>query len=206
MSRAASLLLAALFGGAVVGGIVWLTRPAPVHVPTPARSTPAAVSPATQTAANPAMATPSGSNASAPPWAGRAGATGASAPTNIGAAISLSPADKNKARQRAALSARIHKLTANGRHPTPAEMSSVLGDMERMEGKSVIAGVDIQALRQNLVNVQKLQRVSQQLQAESQKPGGGDKQKIQDLMAQLKQIQSNMRYDIAKSGPATPVR
>ena len=206
MNRGASLVLAAVLGGVVVGGIVWLTKPEPVPATAPSRSAPAATASAAPVVDSRATQAASAPDSGTPPWADHTGGAGASSPANLGSAISLSPQDQAKATQRAALRARIQKLTAGGRHPTPAEMDSVLGDMQRMEGSSVVAGVDIEALRQNLANVQKLQRVSQELQAESQKPGGGDKQKIQALLAQLKQIQSNMNYNVARGASAQPAR
>lgn len=206
MNRGASLVLAAVLGGVVVGGIVWLTRPAPAPVPAaaPVPGTTQPASPGAPGGSGAATQTTSPSNADVPPWADRTGAVNGAAAPGIGAAISLSPADQEKARQRAALRTRIQNLTANGRHPTPAEMDSVLGDLERVEGKPVVAGVDLAALRQNLAAVQKLQRISQQLQAETQRPGGGDKKKIEALLAELRQVQAGMNYNVGKLPPAVP--
>lgn len=195
MTRSASLILAAVLGGIVVGGIVWLTKPEPVTTP----AVPQATSPlATKPPATLANTLPAPSPSQAPPWADSSGVVAGPSSASLASAISMSPSKRSeKARQRDAIRARIQKLTANGRHPTPAEMNDVLGDLERVEGSSALGGVNIAALRENLVAVDKLQKLSLELQAESQKPGGGDKQKIQSILAQLKQIQANMNYNVA---------
>ncbi len=201
MTRSASLILAAVLGGIVVGGIVWVSKPDTVPVPAASQtSSPTAAKPPTP----PANSAQAPSASQAPPWADASGVAAAPSSISVASAISASPRDPEKARQRDAIRARIQKLTANGRHPTPAEMNQVLGDLERVEGSPVVAGVDIGALRKNLVAVDKLQKLSRELQTESQKPGGGDKKRIQQILAQLKQIQSEMNYSAATVRPAAP--
>ncbi len=203
MTRSTSLILAALLGGIVVGGIVWFMKPDATNVSTaPQTAAPTASRP--QVPATPTA--PSAGPSQTPPWADASGVAAAPSSISVAPAISLSPEDKEKARQRAAIRARILKLTANGRHPTPAEMNDVLGDLERVEGSPVIAGVNVGALRKNLVAVDKMQKLSIELQAESQKPGGGDKEKIQNILAQLKQIQAQMNYAITAAPSATPTQ
>lgn len=113
------------------------------------------------------------------------------------------PVDPQKTAARAAVRARLAQLTANGRHPTLAEMNDVLGQMERAEGSSVVAGVNLEAVRTNLVQVEKLRRLGKALQAEAQKPGGGDKQKLHELMRQMQQVEAQMRYDVSAAPPST---
>lgn len=201
MNRSVSLILAAIVGGVVVGGVVWFSKPPPPPAPSANSATrPAPVEAPVATGNNePGQAT---APSQLPPWADGAGVVNHPASTSLASAISTSSRDPEKTRQRAALRARLHKLTADGRHPSIAELNDVLGDMERVEGSPVVAGVDIGALRQNLAAVDKLQKLSLELQTESQKPGGGDKQKIQDILAQLKQIQADMDLNIAVPTPA----
>ncbi|MGA7296955.1 MAG: hypothetical protein WBW92_05555 [Rhodanobacteraceae bacterium] len=201
MTRSASLILAAVLGGVVVGGIVWVSKPDTVPVPEASQTSSPTQAKPPAPAASSAQA-PSASQA--PPWADASGVAAAPSSISVASAISTSPRDPEKARQRAAIRARLHKLTANGRHATPAEMSQVLGDLERVEGSPVVAGVDIGALRKNLIAVDKLQNLSRELQAESQKPGGGDKQRIQQILVQLKQIQSEMNYNTTAIPAAAP--
>jgi len=190
MSRIAPMILAAALGGAVVGGIVWFTRPAPPATPAAAPETAAA------TAAS--AAAPAGAGQTAPPpWANADGSAG-----GLGAAIGAAPIDPKKAQARAEIRSRITALTANGRHPTPSEMNALLGDLERVEGSSVISGVNIGALRSNLVKVDEMQRLGMEMKAETEKPGGGNPQKVQEILARLQKLQSEMRLDITVPTPA----
>lgn len=201
MNRNTSLILAAVIGGVVVGGVVWFSKPTMPPAP-PASTASRAVPVQTPVALGKNVPVQATAPSQVPPWADGAGVVNGPASTGIASAISTSSRDPEKTRQRAALRARLHKLTAGGRHPSIAELNDVLGDMERVEGSPVVAGVDIGTLRKNLAAVDKLQKLSLELQTESQKPGGGDKQKIQNILAQLKQIQADMNLNAAALAPA----
>ncbi len=206
MTRSASLILAAVLGGVVVGGIVWLTKPGAVYTPVPTHVV-TSVQHTTPTASDSIVPIQTPTASQAPPWADGAGVMAGPSSTSIASAISASPRDPIKASQRDAIRVQIQELTANGRHPTLAEMNDVLGDLERVEGSPVVSGVNIGVLRKNLVAVDKLQKLALELQAESQKPGGADEQKVQDILEQLKQVQAGMNYNITAAAPAvTPQR
>ncbi|HET6633218.1 MAG TPA: hypothetical protein VFG73_10990 [Rhodanobacteraceae bacterium] len=197
MNRGASLVLAAVLGGVVVGGVVWLAKPdAPAAAATAAPARPSASAPQTARATLP-PSTPVQSQP--PPWAASGAVT--PAPTGLAAAIRPKAIDPQRAQARAALRARLQRLTANGRHATLAEASSVLGELEKLDG-SHLSGINIAAVRKNLEQVGELQRVARELQAESQRPGGGDKQKIQDLLARLKEIEAGMQFNLTAAAPA----
>jgi len=192
MSRATPLIIAAALGGLVVGGIVWFARPAP-----PAPPAPVADMQATGAAA---VATPSNTGAP-PPWAEPSAApTGA----DLGPAIRNTQADPKKRAAREAIRTKILSLTANGRQPTPAEMNAVLGELERVEGSSVISGVNVGALRSNLSKVDEMQRLGMEMKDESSKPNGGDPAKLKDIMNRLQKLQAEMRTDIAAPAPVVP--
>jgi hypothetical protein len=200
MTRNLSMVMAALLGGIVVGVVVWFAKPAVM---------PSVTKPATVAAPVPAgtvaapLATSVG-QAAPPPWA-NAGTSGAQAP-GLGAAIHGAPVDPAKAQAREALRTRLLGLTAGGRHPTPAEMNDILGDLQRVEGSSTIGGVDIAALRNNLVKVNEMQQLGAELTAQTQLPGGGDKQKIQQLLTRVRQLQSEMQLNVAVAPPAAVPR
>lgn len=203
MTRSVSLVLAAVLGGVLVGGIVWFAKPAaPVASSTPPPSSVSApVSAAT--ARTPSMAAGGAAQTQAPPWAGAVdGSAGNLQPMGMAAAIHAAPVDPAKAKARAAIRARLAELTAGGRHPTPGEMSGVLADLERTEGSSAVGGVNIEALRNNLDKVSEMQKLGAELSAEAQQPGGGDKQKIEQILSRVRQLQSEMQSNIIVASPA----
>lgn len=192
MSRAAPMIIAAALGGLVVGGIVWFARPAPTAPATPVN---AAEAPAT-------AVTPANTGAP-PPWAD---SSGAAPSADLGPAIKSVAADPKKRAAREAIRAKILSLTANGRQPTPAEMNGVLAELERVEGSSIISGVNVGALRNNLSKVDEMQRLGMEMKNESTKPNGGDPKKLKEIMERLQKLQTEMRTDIAApAGPASVV-
>ena len=198
MSRNVALILAAVLGGVVVGGIVWFAKPvvAPASQPARAPAPASTVAPITPGAIDAAQT-------QRPPWADASqDATGPSR-TSVAGAISASSRDPGKAQEREAIRQRLVELTAGGRHPTPAELNDVLADLERNAGSPIVAGVNIGALRSNLAAVDKLQKLGLELQAETRKPGGGDKQKIESILEQLRQVQSGMDLGVAVPPPQT---
>lgn len=193
MSRAAPLIIAAALGGLVVGSIIWFARPAP-----PAASVPVADMQAA------AVVAPAPSNTgSPPPWADTSTAP---AGADLGPALKNVPTDPKKQAAREAIRTKILSLTANGRQPTPAEMNTVLAELERVEGSSIISGVNVGALRNNLSKVDEMQRLGMEMKSESSKPNGGDQAKLKDIMMRLQKLQTEMRTDIAAPAPIAPQR
>lgn len=185
MSRIASLVVAGVIGGLLVGSVVWFVRP-PAALPAANAESAAAATPVSP----PAAVAPLGE---APPWA----ATSADAPPpGLGDAISTLPSDPARAAARDALRSRLGALTAGGRRPSPAEMNQLLADLERTEGSHVIGGVNIGALRSNLVKVEEMQQLGVQMKAEAEKPGGADQEKVKAILARLQKLQSEMRLDL----------
>ncbi len=192
MSRAAPLIIAAALGGLVVGGIVWFARPAPSAPPLPV---------ADMQATNAAAVSTPSSTGAPPPWAEPSAAP---AGADLGPAIRNTPTDPKKRAAREAIRTKILSLTANGRQPTPAEMNAVLAELERVEGSSVISGVNVGALRSNLSKVDEMQRLGMEMKNESSKPNGGDPAKLKDIMNRLQKLQAEMRTDIAAPAPVVP--
>lgn len=192
MSRAAPLIIAAALGGLVVGVIVWFARPSPSAPPAPVADM--------QTTNSAAVSTPSNTGAP-PPWAEPSAAAGGA---DLGPAIRNAPADPKKQAAREAIRTKILSLTANGRQPTPAEMNAVLAELERVEGSSVISGVNVGALRSNLSKVDEMQRLGMEMKNESSKPNGGDPEKLKEIMTRLQKLQAEMRTDIAAPAPVVP--
>ena len=191
MSRPMQIVGAAVAGGLVVGLIMWFARP--VQDPAIPSSPAVAVAVPVENAAITSVAAP-------PPWAGSA----ATAPIVLPDLRSSAKANPQKQAAREAVRQKIAGLTANGRQPTPAEMNVVLAELERIEGSSVISGINVGAVRNNLMKVDEMQRLGEQMKTESTKPGGGDVQKLNALLARIQKLQSEMRLDIAVPPPAAP--
>ncbi len=193
MSRPMQIVGAAVAGGLIVGLVMWFVRPVQDPAIPPSPSTAVAVP--VESAAMTSVAAP-------PPWAGSA----ATAPIVLPDLRSSAKANPQKQAAREAVRQKIAGLTANGRQPTPAEMNVVLAELERIEGSSVISGINVGAVRNNLMKVDEMQRLGEQMKAESTKPGGGDVQKLNALLARIQKLQSEMRLDIAVPPPAAPTQ
>lgn len=193
MSRTVQIVGAAAAGGLVVGLIMWFARPVQSPATPPSQAAVAAVP--VESAAVTSVAAP-------PPWADST-ATG---PIVLPDLRSAAKANPQKQAAREAIRQKIAELTANGRQPTPAEMNVVLAELERVEGASIISGINVGAVRNNLIKVDEMQRLGEQMKAESTKPGGGDVQKLNAMLARIQKLQSEMRLDIAVPPPAAPVQ
>jgi len=199
MTRNTSMVMAAVLGGIIVGAVVWFAKPAV----TPSVTTPATVAAPVPVSTVAVPLAASVGQAAPPPWVNAGNVASNPQAPGLGAVIHGAPVDPVKAQAREALRTRLLALTAGGRHPTPAEMNDILGDLQRVEGSSTIAGVDVAALRNNLVKVNEMQQLGAELTAQTQMPGGGDKQKIQQLLTRVRQLQSEMQLNVAVAPPAS---
>lgn len=89
-------------------------------------------------------------------------------------------------------------LTASmrgGQAPDPKKVEAMLNQLKQKHG-STVAGVNLDVVIKNLQVAQELQVLALEIQRESAKPGGGDKQKMQAYIAQLTKLQSQLRTDI----------
>lgn len=199
MNRGLLVLLAAVCGGLVVGLVMWLAEPTATAPKAAAvkPAIPATVLPSSSTAADAAMAGKQAAptHQQLPPWARNLRSTPSATPLPASAAMSA------KQHQLAAVQARLQELMRRG-NPSVAEVDDVLADLIRVQGNTVIGGVDLAALRNKLAAVTELQRIAGQLKAETQKPDGGDKHRIKQLTDQLKALQPRLRGSVLATGPA----
>lgn len=166
-------LLVLLLGG------LWLWQQpglAPEPQATAPRARPLAAAPASAGSPDWRSAGPMGALLPAPPPPGAAPAQGASATAGGMAAIQQ----------------RLQRLAASG-HPDVHELDSVLADLQRNQGSAVVAGVDLQALRDNLARSQHIQDLAQQMQALAASPSPETTPKLQALMAEIQRTQSQMQ-------------
>lgn len=157
------------------------------HVSAPAGgSSPAAIVPATGAPAGPAQA----------PWmTGLAGTGGAAA-----RAPGTAAADKDVAELQA-MQAELLRQTQQGREPDPKLVDATLAKAQEVEGSSVVSGINIPAVRQNLAKAQQLRELAQAMEKEANRPGGPDMTRLKAQLAQLQNLQSHLRRDVSVSEP-----
>ncbi|MEW5889532.1 MAG: hypothetical protein AB1768_10910 [Pseudomonadota bacterium] len=91
---------------------------------------------------------------------------------------------------------RLLALTAQGRAVSPKEVDAVLADLQRNQGKNVVAGVDIGALRDNLARAERMQQLAQEMQAIAANPKKEDQARLQALMAEIQRLQAGMSTQV----------
>ncbi|MDP5238573.1 hypothetical protein Q9Q94_03480 [Uliginosibacterium sp. 31-16] len=125
-----------------------------------------------------------------PPWAKPAAPGGAGG------------RDPEKVRQLQALQSRLTSLTAGGKVTDFKALDSVLADLIKVQGSTVIGGVDFAVLRSNLGKAQEIERLAKEMELLSKQPKP-DMPKIQALMAQIQATQAGLRTDVMAVQPAT---
>ncbi|MDR2112280.1 MAG: hypothetical protein LBQ62_04140 [Candidatus Accumulibacter sp.] len=118
---------------------------------------------------------------------------GRAAPPNV---APVARPDAQRVERMRRLQQRLRELTANGRKPTPMELDPILQELTEIQGSTRIAGMDIQALRDNLKVADRIQKLAQELEAEARKPQAQrDNAKIQRLQAAILREQRALRMD-----------
>lgn len=106
--------------------------------------------------------------------------------------IAVDPARAN-APSIAQIQSRLQAI-AGSKKPDIAELDKVLAELEKNQGSSVIAGVDIGALRDNLARADRMQRIALEVQALSAlAPGPDTTASLQAKVNEIQQLQSGMR-------------
>jgi hypothetical protein len=113
----------------------------------------------------------------------------------------LSGADADKAKSYQILQAKLAAMTAGGKTPAMKDLDAVLADLQKINGSTDVAGVNLSALRNNLARADEIQRLGKEMQALSQAPGKQDLPKIQSIMAEIQKQQAGMVTDV-RSSPA----
>lgn len=156
--------------------------------------------PSATTPVVPGVSGPRPSDSVTPPWATGSGQAASVAP---GAALlngQPSPADKAVAAQRESreleqMQLEIAEMLRDGKQPDPKRIAEMLTSLKQKHG-AIIAGVNLDAVLNNLQVAQEIQTLALEVQRESGKPGGGDSKKMQAYVAQLTKLQAQMRMDI----------
>lgn len=162
----------------------------------------AAASPKAAPAAAPAPAAPARADDAPPPWLRDDTTPAAPAP------LASAPAeDPERARQMAALQQSVQGLVGVARQrsiASEAYMRQALATLEQMNDPAITAQINLPAVRQNLETSIRMQQVSEQLQQVMGQPPGEQRQQRQEaLLAQLRQLQGQLRSDVRATPAGT---
>jgi hypothetical protein len=86
----------------------------------------------------------------------------------------------------------LQALSAGGRTPQPQELDAVFEKLERYNGSSQMGGVDLQLIRKNLQAAARIQQLSEQMKPLAADPTPENVQKLQALVAEMRQAQASM--------------
>ncbi len=182
-------------------GIPGVSAPAPHQAGTPATGsavTGGGALPGTWPSAPQAGASRSAPSADTPaPWMNGSQASGAAAPAG-------EQAKQKRMAELQALQADILRKTQQGQQPDAKQVDATLAKLQEIEGAPIVAGVNIPAVRSNLDKAQQMQQLAQDMEREAKKPGGPDMNRLRAQMAQLQQLQGQLRNDISVNQPGAP--
>ena len=193
-----------LGGGAAIAvgaALLLVLRPASPRLDTPVEADAQVVQPSATAAA---AATPvSAPDDAPPPWL--RGDT--NAPANAPRSPTLTTEDPERARQMATLQQSVQGLVGVARQRSAASetyLRQALATLEQMNDPAITSQVNLEAVRQNLEISIRMQQLSSQLQQILTQPPGEQRQQRQDaLMAQLRQLQGQLRSDVRAAPAAT---
>lgn len=90
------------------------------------------------------------------------------------------------------IQAELQALSAGGRTPQPKELDAVFEKLERYNGSSQMGGVDLQIVRKNLQAAARIQSLSEQMKPLAAEPTPENVQKLQALVAEMREVQATM--------------
>ncbi|MDD5333133.1 MAG: hypothetical protein PHS32_05245 [Rhodoferax sp.] len=100
-----------------------------------------------------------------------------------------------------AIQQRLQAQVAGGKVPSPKELDAALSDLQRNQGKDVIGGVNIAALRENLARVERLRQIALEVQAIASNPQKQDQARLQVLMTEVRTVQTAMQSSASATAP-----
>jgi hypothetical protein len=170
--------------------------------------------PAVMPAHSAALAAPSESapaesqNETRPAWMNGPGAAEAVRPAAASSPATASDRESNEraARMRAAMS-RLEKLQGQ-KDPDPKAVDDALAEVERAHGSSVLQGVRLDVLRENLRVAARMQKAAGELQSLQQRSAAGELKPAQQAelnqkLAEMETLQRELRMDFFVSNPAS---
>ncbi|MDR0771397.1 MAG: hypothetical protein LBE75_09455 [Burkholderiales bacterium] len=113
-------------------------------------------------------------------------------------------AQRDKMERLKNLQTRFKEISAGGKTPDIEELDKLLSELVEIQGTSVIAGVDLNVLRQNLRVAQEVQALAKEMEAESKKPNPNSN-RILEITKEIQVMQGKLRTDIMVGGGTTPI-
>ncbi len=211
--RTKYMVITGVLSGVVMAGVVFHDKLFPgIESPTHADKTanqPAVAMPAR----GPAVAAPGGMEATdsvdetRPAWMNAPGSTAAMRPsaTALAAEAASRERDERAARMRAAMG-RLEKLQGQ-KDVDPKAVDDALAEVERAHGSSVLQGVRLDVLRENLRVAARLQKAATEVQSLQQRSAAGELKPAQQAelnkkLAEMEAMQRELRMDFFVSNPA----
>jgi uncharacterized protein YfcZ (UPF0381/DUF406 family) len=131
-----------------------------------------------------------------------------------GSSAELSAASsKERAARTAQMQASLKKLEKLQRqsNPDPAEVEAALADVEKANGSSVLQGVRLEVLRENLKVAARMQKAAAELQSLQQRNVSGERSvarqaELNQKLAEIQAMQRELRMDflVDNNKPARP--
>ena len=115
-------------------------------------------------------------------------------------ALSAIATGKNGAPSLNLIQQRLQALVADGRQPTPSEVDLVLADLQKNQGSNVVAGVDLQVMRDNLAHTNRIAEIAKEIQGIAANPAKGDELRIAALVAEMQRRQGAMASPMVAQG------
>lgn len=97
------------------------------------------------------------------------------------------------------LQAKFKEISVNGKTPDIDELDRLLGELVDIQGTSVIGGIDLNTLRQNLRVAQEIQVLAKKLEEESKKPER-DQNRILEITKKIQGMQGDLNPNIMAGG------
>ncbi|GAA6121392.1 hypothetical protein [Acidovorax sp. FG27] len=100
------------------------------------------------------------------------------------------------------IQARAQALSTN-KQPSAREVDALLSDLQKSQGNNVVAGVNLQVLRNNLAAADRMQQLAKEMQVLAATPGPAAAQEIQTRLAEIQRLQAQLSANVtAPAGAA----
>ena len=94
------------------------------------------------------------------------------------------------------IQARLHALSSSGQ-PSVREVDAVLADLQKNQGSDVVAGVNLQTVRDNLARTERIQQLALEMQALAATPTADTPAQLQTRVAEMQRLQAGMKTNLA---------
>lgn len=129
-------------------------------------------------------------NQAVPPWA-TSPATGPGTVSGMHDSTTQIKRQKQMAELKEMQMALMKSIQGN-HQPDPRQVIGLLDKIKQINGSSVVGGVNLDNLRDNLIRAQEIQRIAAEMSHEAQKPAGADPKKMKAYTEQLQSLQQQL--------------